>query len=152
VGVPAPVAQLVQKFRQESGYLKAASTKEHLIRRAYIDPLFSALGWDLDYSKEGPLVHREVIEEDALRVEGAMKAPDYGFYLGGQRKFFVEAKKPSVNLHDGKAAAFQVRRYGWSARLPLSIITDFEEFGVYDCRVQPDPDDRSSAARIMFMG
>ncbi len=152
MGAPASVVGLVEKFQQESDFLRAASTKEHLVRRAYIDPLFSALGWDLDYSEQGPLIRREVVEEDALRVEGAMKAPDYGFYLGGQRRFFVEAKKPSVNLHDGgRAAAFQVRRYGWSAGLPLSIITDFEEFGVYDCRVRPDPDDGASTARTMFM-
>jgi hypothetical protein len=152
VDARASVAQLIERFHQERDYLKAASTKEHLIRKAYIDPLFSALGWDLDYSKQGPLVYREVVEEDALRVEGAMKAPDYAFRIGGQRKFFVEAKKPPVNLQDGHAAAFQVRRYGWSARLPLSILTDFEEFAVYDCRVQPDSGDQSSTARTMFMG
>jgi type I restriction-modification system DNA methylase subunit len=152
VDAPTSVPQLIERFHQERDYLKAASTKEHLIRKAYIDPLFSALGWDLDYSKQGPLVYREVVEEDALRVEGAMKAPDYAFRIGGQRKFFVEAKKPSVNLQDGHAAAFQVRRYGWSARLPLSILTDFEEFAVYDCRVQPDPGDQSSTARTTFMG
>jgi hypothetical protein len=28
--------------------------------------------------------------------------------------------------------AFQLRRYAWSAKLPLSILTDFEEFTIYD--------------------
>ena len=30
------------------------------------------------------------------RVKGALKAPDYGFRIGGNRKFFMDAKKPSV--------------------------------------------------------
>jgi hypothetical protein len=30
-----------------------------------------------------------------------------------------------------------VERYAWSAKLPLSVLTDFEEFAVYDCRIKP---------------
>jgi hypothetical protein len=42
--------------------------------------------------------YRDVIFEDSLKVGGATKAPDYCFRIGGMRKFFVEAKKPSVNI------------------------------------------------------
>jgi hypothetical protein len=38
-------------------------------------------------------------------IRGATKAPDYGFYVGGARKFFVEAKKPSVNLEGDTSPA-----------------------------------------------
>jgi hypothetical protein len=37
------------------------------------------------------------------------------------RKFFVEAKKPSVDIKGAESPAFQLRRYAWSAKLPLSI-------------------------------
>ena len=47
--------------------------------------------------------------------------------------------------------AYQLRRYGWSAKLPLSILTDFEEFAVYDCRVKPDKSDKSSTARVTYL-
>jgi len=53
------------------------------------------------------------------------------------RKFFVEAKRPSVHIKEDAAPAFQLRRYAWSAKLPLSLLTDFEEFAVYDCRIKP---------------
>ena len=33
------------------------------------------------------------------------------------RKFFVEAKKPSVNLKHTPEPAYQLRRYAWSAKL-----------------------------------
>ena len=54
--------------------------------------------------------YREVIPEDAIKVHKATKAPDYGFYLGGARKFFVEAKKPSVSIQGDTSPAFQLRR------------------------------------------
>ena len=38
--------------------------------------------------------YKEVIHEDAIKVGGSTKAPDYCFRIGGARKFFVEAKKP----------------------------------------------------------
>ena len=79
--------------------------------------------------------YRDVVHEDALRIEGNAKAPDYAFRVGGVRKFFVEAKKPSVNLKDNPEPAYQLRRYAWSAGLPLSILTDFEEFAIVS--VQP---------------
>ena len=73
--------------------------------------------------------YKDVYHEDAVLIEGAnkgaTKAPDYAFRIGGTRKFFLEAKKPSVNIKGDPGPAFQLRRYGWSAKLPLSILTDF---------------------------
>ena len=46
--------------------------------------------------------------------------------------------------------AFQVRRYGYSAKLPLSILTNFEEFAVYDTRIKPEKTDDASVARIFY--
>ncbi len=106
-----------------------------------IDPLFGLLGWDIDNRSGAPEAYKDVVHEDAIKVGGAHKAPDYGFCLGGSRIFFVEAKKPSVNLMSDPLPAFQLRRYAWTAKLPLSILTDFEEFAVYDCRVRPDQGD-----------
>jgi hypothetical protein len=85
-----------------------------------------------------------------VKVGGATKAPDYAFRLGGQRVFFVEAKKPSVALKDDPAPAYQLRRYAWSAKLALSILTDFEEFTVYDCRDRPAQSDTAATGRIFY--
>jgi hypothetical protein len=38
-----------------------------------------------------------------------------------------------------------------SAKLPLSILTDFEEFAVYDCRVEPRLSDKVSVARVLYL-
>jgi hypothetical protein len=49
-----------------------------------------------------------VIHEDVLKIGRATKAPDYCFRIGSVKKFFVEAKKPSVNLKDDVSPAFQL--------------------------------------------
>jgi type I restriction-modification system DNA methylase subunit len=67
------------------------------------------------------------------------------------RKFFVEAKRPSVHIKEDAAPAFQLRRYAWSAKLPLSLLTDFEEFAVYDCRIKPTKHDAASVGRLNYL-
>jgi len=44
-----------------------------------------------------------------------------------------------------------LRRYAWSAGLPLSILTDFEEFAVYDCRIKPVKTDQAATARTLYL-
>ncbi len=81
----------------------------------------------------------EYIAEDEYKAEARMatKKPDYRFRLGGTTKFFVEAKKPSVDIISNRDAIFQVKRYGFSARVPVSILTNFEQFRVFDCTRKP---------------
>jgi len=119
-------------------------------RNDYINPLFEALGWDI-YNKSGYAEsYREVIHEDKIKVADSTKAPDYCFTIYGQRKFFLEAKKPSVSVKDAVDPAYQLRRYGWSAKMPISIISDFEEFAIYDCTIKPAPTDKASVSRIKY--
>ena len=70
-------------------------------------------------------------------MKEATKKPDYRFRIKGQTKFFVEAKKPFVDLSKNQDAIFQVKRYGFSGRVPVSILTDFEQFRVFDCTHKP---------------
>ncbi|KAF5437800.1 Type I restriction-modification system, DNA methylase subunit, partial [Candidatus Methanophagaceae archaeon] len=72
------------------------------------------------------------------------------FRVGGQRKFFVEAKKPAVNIKEDVSPSYQLRRYAWSAKLPLSIVTDFEELSVFNCQIKPNPTDKPSIGRIAY--
>jgi hypothetical protein len=113
--------------------------------------LFGVLGWDIDNRQGFAEPYKEVIHEDTIKIGSATKAPDYSFRIGGLRKFFVEAKKPSINVREDVDPAYQLRRYAWSAKLPLSILTDFQEFAVYDCRLKPLKTDKSSTARINYI-
>ena len=150
--MPAPqiILDLIERFERNLDDYKSGAYNETQVRREFIDPFFEALGWDVNNKDGNAEAYKDVIHEDAVKVSGVTKAPDYSFRIGGQRKFFVEAKKPSVNIKDAPAAAFQVRRYAWSAKLPLSIVTDFDELAVYDCRIKPDQNDKADKARIKY--
>ena len=150
--MPAPrsVLTLVENFERNLDAYRGGHFNETQVRRDFIDPFFTALGWDMDNSSGYAEAYRDVIHEDAIKVGLSTRAPDYSFRVGGQRKFFLEAKKPSVNVKDGEEPAFQLRRYAWSAKLPLSIVTNFAEFALYDCRQKPDKKDKASTARLFY--
>ncbi|MDB5284123.1 MAG: hypothetical protein JWO06_3198, partial [Bacteroidota bacterium] len=145
------IIQLVERFEEQKEFYRRSEYNETLTRKDFIDPFFKALGWDMDNENGYAESYREVIHEDRLKIGGATKAPDYAFRLGGgKRLFFVEAKKPSVFIRNEIAPAYQVRRYGWNAKLPISIITDFEEFAIYDCTKKPNITDKAATARIKY--
>jgi len=89
----------------------------------------------------------EAEEAEDARVEAALAAtrdagpvsvrrPDYSFRVNGARQFFVEAKRPSVNVASPRPI-FQVKSYAWSAGTPIAVLTDFEDVLVFDCRYRP---------------
>ena len=148
---PSEIIELIERFTRNLDTYRSAQYNETQVRREFIDPFFKALGWDVENEKGYAEAYKDVIHEDAIKVGGATKAPDYGFRIGGTRKFFLEAKKPAINIRDENEPAYQLRRYAWSAKLPLSILTDFEEFAVYDCRIKPNKSDKASTARILYL-
>ncbi len=148
--VPDQLIELVERFDRNIDSYRNQNYNETQVRKEFIDPFFEALGWDISNKSGYAEAYKDVIHEDAIKVGGATKAPDYCFRVGPVRKFFLEAKKPSVSIKDAPAPAYQLRRYAWSAKLPLSILTDFEEFAVYDCRVRPKRSDLPRVARIQF--
>lgn len=127
MAAPDKVHELIDRINYNLSLYRSGKYNETQVRREFIDPLFKALGWDIDNEQGYAEAYKDVIHEDAIKVGGKTKAPDYSFRVGGTRKFFLEAKKPSVNIKDDLPPAFQLRRYAWSAKLPLSILTDFEE-------------------------
>ncbi len=150
MGLPKEIADLIERFERNRESYLSGQYNETQLRREFLDPFFSALGWDVENKQGYAEAYKEVIHEDALKIGSATKAPDYCFRIGSVKKFFVEAKKPAVNLKDDISPAFQLRRYAWSAKLPLSILTDFEEFVVYDCRIKPVQTDNASTGRVMY--
>jgi hypothetical protein len=151
MSIPKQLIDLIKKFEEHKTSYTSVSYNETQLRREFLDPFFESLGWDVSNKQGHAEAYKEVIHEDAIKVGTATKAPDYSFRIGGIRKFFVEAKKPFVNIKDDISPAFQLRRYAWSGKLPLSILTDFEEFAVYDCRIKPNKNDKASVGRTLYI-
>lgn len=150
--MPAPreILELIARFEQQLDAYKSGQYNETQLRREFLDPFFKALGWDVDNQAGYAEAYKDVVHEDAIRIGDRAKAPDYCFRIGGTRKFFLEAKKPAVDIKEDVAPAYQLRSYAWSAKLPLSILGDFEEFAFYDCRIKPHKDDPAATARVFY--
>jgi hypothetical protein len=149
----ARVATLVQSFqRYEADYLRV-TYNETQARTDFITPLLEAFGWDVHNAAGQPLGLREVIEEATVDVaeERLSKKPDYEFRLARQRKLFIEAKKPNVRIDRNRDAAFQTRRYGYSASLPISVLTNFHQLSIYDCVPRPAQTDEAHVARLLLV-
>ncbi len=149
--VPAQVIELVERFGRHLELYKRADYKEARVRLEFIDPFFEALGWDVRNARGLGEQDKDVVYEDTIRIRGKAHAPDYSFRVGRARKFFLEAKKPAVSLIGNVGPAYQLRRYSWNVKLPLGILTDFEELAVYDCRQRPQPGDKASVGRVLYL-
>jgi len=148
---PDSVKILIDRFDRNLDFYKSDRYNEAQLRQEFLDPFFKAMGWDMDNTAGVAPQYRDVIHEASIRIGGFTKAPDYAFTIHGQWKFFLEAKKPAVNVKDNADPAYQLRRYGWSAKLPVSILTDFEELAVYDCRKRPKKGENASASRLEYI-
>jgi len=142
------IEKLIYRFEEQEEFYKKSSYNETETRRDFIDPFFEALGWDVANTKGLLETEREVNHEKRVTVKGRSKSADYAFNLNGKLKFFVEAKKPFVYLKDNPEPAIQIRTYAWNSKLSISIVTDFEEFAIYDCTKKIRKDDKASKCRI----
>jgi hypothetical protein len=144
------IEELVRRYDDFAQSYESGTFNEAQLRKEYIDVFFRALGWDIDNAQGHHDSYKEVVVEDPIKLRGTMGHIDYSFRIGGVRKFIVETKKPGVNIRDDKSAALQVRTYAWNARLPLNILTDFEEWAIYDCTKKPAAGDTAATARIEY--
>ncbi len=150
-GEAVSLEELVRRYTDNRSDYRSGTLNETQTRREFIDPLLDLLGWDVSNRRGYAEAYKSVIHEDHLTIEGRSKAPDYSFRVGLTRKFFLEAKRPSVNIATDPEPAYQLRRYAWSAKLPLSILCNVEHIAVYDCRFRPAKEDKAQTARIALM-
>src|SRR3990167_2560100 len=144
------IKALVEKYRSHRPDYLSPAYNETQLRSDFLDPLFELLGWDIKNKSGKPTNEREIILEESIKagVTENAKKPDYTFRLFCARKFFLEAKKPSVAISTNDAAAKQIRRYGFTAKLKISVVSNFEYLIIYDCSVKVAEEDNCNKARI----
>ena len=106
MNAPASILHLVERFDEQRPAYLAGKYNETQLRNDYLNPLFEALGWDVQNHKGRSEKYREVILEQSVEVAGQAKAADYAFRVGEKPMFFVEAKKPAVNIGANPEAGF----------------------------------------------
>lgn len=132
------IKERIKDFEKNFDLIKKGAFGETNIRTNYIDKLFEALGWEITNIYE---VEREFSQKDKSK-ESSTKRVDYAFKINNKIKFFVEAKDSSVDLEHNKDAIFQAKRYAYSSngKAPIVILTDFEEFRVFNVLTAPHYD------------
>ncbi len=84
---PDAVTNLIERFDNQLDAYRSGRYKETTLRRDFIDPLFEALGWDINNTAGYAEAYRDVIHEDAIKMGGVRKAPSiarsgvFGFRL-----------------------------------------------------------------------
>lgn len=137
------IKKLIDKYHTNKANYTDSKYNETLLRSDFLDPLFELLGWDIKNTSGKPTNEREVILEEGLKENKSSntKKPDYTFRLFSERKFFLEAKKPYVKIEADNETAKQVRRYGFTAKLKISVLSNFEYLMIYDTSVKVEKDD-----------
>jgi type I restriction-modification system DNA methylase subunit len=147
MSAPPEIIQIVERFDAEFNECKQEKYGETQVRADFINPFFEALGWDMSNKARREITHEYSLDDQLTKIR-----PDYCFNAGGEGKtFFLEAKKPSVNLEKGHNPALQIRRYSWTANHSIGALTDFEELSVYYGRgIEPKSSDGPDVARLFY--
>ena len=56
---------------------KSGQYNEMQLRQEFLDPFFEALGWDMTNKAGYAEAYKDVIHEDAIKIGGKTKVPDY---------------------------------------------------------------------------
>lgn len=137
---------LVDCFQTNIDFYKDTKNvyNEHSCRIEYIDRFLKLLGWDVANEKGVAPQYREVVAENySTRTD----RPDYTITLRGVPKFFIEAKKPAIDITKDASPAIQTRKYGWNAKHRLAVLTNFEYLAIYDTGHVAKEDDNCAVAR-----
>ncbi len=128
------LGRLVETFGRNLPAYKRAVYGEASLRQEFLNPLFRALGWDME-NTAGLIPHRrEVVAESRTDIGRA----DYLFRIDAKPRFICEAKKPAEEL---PPHAHQAKGYAWTLGVPLAVLSDFEELNLYIVGGEPKEDE-----------
>jgi hypothetical protein len=130
------LSTLVESFRRRRPHLKVEGYDEMQLRTDFLNPLWKALGWDVENRARQPQSLREVEVETRVHVGSTKKRVDYAFRIGGLPKFVCEAKKATDDL--GTKSAYQAQRYAFNLKLYVAILTNFESLQMFIVGGRPE--------------
>jgi Type I restriction enzyme R protein N terminus (HSDR_N) len=105
---------------------------EENTKGALIEPLLSALGWDIQELDE---VHRE------YKRKSKDKPVDYALFLLREPRLFIEAKALDEDLTNRKWAS-QIMGYAATAGVKWCVLTDGDEYRLLNAMAEVDVDEK----------
>jgi len=137
------ISRLVEDFHNKIKIIKTDEYKEANVEDEFIKPLFKYLNWNISNEGIKNVADREFIVQ--AKGKGG-KEPDYLLQLEGKPCFFIEAKHPRYDLFKEIKYIWQAYSYAYSTqasserkKVDFSLLTDFEEFRLFDCTFKADP-------------
>lgn len=120
------IQELIDKYNTIKSYGKLKDYNEERTKKDFILPLFQALGWKTDTD--------EVTAEEAISKDRV----DYGFYVNGIPKFYLEAKPiRESNLPVNEKYIKQAINYAWNKACTWAVLTNFEVLIVFNAELNP---------------
>jgi type I restriction-modification system DNA methylase subunit len=132
------LSRLVDTFHKNSSQHKAEGYVETSLRNDFLNPLWRALGWDIENRAGLPQPLRDVQLETRVNIGGKQKRADYIFRTDGIDRFVCEAKKPTEELT--RRSAYQAQRYAFNLKLLIATLCNFERLQVFVVGGRPDQD------------
>ena len=86
---------LITKFEKDKRHYLSKGYLEAQIRIDFLNPLFEALGWDIENKAHKPPHDRDVIVELSPEATGR---PDYNFRINGATKFLLRQRRHQFPL------------------------------------------------------
>jgi type I restriction-modification system DNA methylase subunit len=149
------VAALVESFNRDLDVIKRGdSSLEANVEDNYVKPLFASLGWNIHNTGLSHTREEFIVQYQLKTARGGnVGRPDYLLRVWDEsisrmrHVLIMEAKHPKYDLTHEARWISQAYLYAYSTlsraerperRVPLSLLTDFEEFRLFDCR-DPSP-------------
>ncbi len=132
------IFRLVEIFQQNLPHYKTEGYDESSLRTDFLNPLWRAMGWDVENRAGLPQPLREVQVETRVHIAGKKKRADYIFRTDGIDRFVCEAKKPQDDLT--AKSAYQAQRYAFNLKLLLATLTNFEKIQLFVVGGRPESD------------
>ncbi len=120
------IEELISEYEKLKKSGEVWHKNETETRDSFIDPLFKALGWNME---------NRLNRTDSVSKEETIskKRVDYGFRINGIPKFFLEAKPiREENIQTNHDYVNQAIDYAWMKSCSWAILCNFETIAVYN--------------------
>lgn len=124
----AQISSLIERYKEVAANReKYKTTNEETTKNRFIEPLFVALGWDIENKNQ-----RDEVTFEYGISKGRV---DYGFKLDGVFRFLLEAKALKENLERVDFIK-QAIDYAYNKKCTWAVLTDFESVRIYNATIK----------------
>lgn len=128
------LAPAIEMLRDRIGYMRQgrSSIGEQNTKSALINPLLSAVGWDVENVDEVCLEYKRDPQDNPV---------DYALFMGGKPCLFVEAKALDADLGDHRWV-IQTLGYAVAAGVEWCVLTNGDEYRLYNSHATVAADEK----------